>query len=137
MPESEPAPEPLERVLDTLRPDPTSGTAPYEQVRLGLAAAVADGRLPAGTRLPPVRTLAERLGLAAGTVARVYRELETDGVVRTEGRRGTFVEARAPRDAGTAAEVAAAAAAYAVLARRGGYALAEAQRLVEDSWSPR
>ena len=41
--------------------------------------------------MPTVRALAEQVGLAVNTVARVYRELEADGVVVTEGRRGTFV----------------------------------------------
>ena len=71
--------------------DPTSGVPPYEQLRSGIARQAADGFLPAGTRLPPVRTLASDLGLAANTVARAYKELEADGVVETLGRRGTFV----------------------------------------------
>jgi DNA-binding transcriptional regulator YhcF (GntR family) len=32
------------------------------------------------------------LGLAGGTVARAYRELEHAGVITTRGRHGTFVE---------------------------------------------
>ena len=71
--------------------DPESVTAPFEQVRTQIAAAVADGRLDAGTRLPTVRQLAADLGLAANTVARAYRELEADSVIATHGRGGTFV----------------------------------------------
>lgn len=44
-----------------------------------------------GTRLPTVRSLARTLGLAPGTVARAYRELEAAGVVETRGRAGTVV----------------------------------------------
>jgi DNA-binding transcriptional regulator YhcF (GntR family) len=66
-------------------------TPPYEQVRAQIAEAAARGDLPAGTRLPPVRTLAAELGLAAATVARAYRELEQAGVVETRGRAGTVV----------------------------------------------
>lgn len=124
--------DPLEEVLADLAPDPGGEVAPYEQVRRSLAAAVADGVLPVGTRLPTVRGLAERLGLAAGTVARAYRELEADGVVRTEGRKGTFVGDAAPTDA----EAAAAAASYAALARRRGLSLAEAQGLLGEHWGP-
>ena len=61
--------------------DPEATTAPYEQVRTQIAAAVAEGQLDAGTRLPTVRRLAADLGLAANTVARAYRELEADAVI--------------------------------------------------------
>jgi len=90
--------------------DPATATPPYEQVRLRIAALAADGTLPAGTKLPPVRTLATELGLAANTVARAYRELELAGLVETRGRAGTVVTARA---AGTSRQAAVAAAAYA------------------------
>ena len=73
-----------------------------------MARRAASGDLPAGTRLPTVRALAADLGLAANTVARAYRELESDGVVVTEGRRGTFV-ASGSAAASTEAEQAATA----------------------------
>jgi len=57
---------------------------------------VAVGRIDAGDRLPTVRDLAGQLGLAPGTVARTYRELEHDGIVETRGRGGTFVVAEPP-----------------------------------------
>nr|WP_205835518.1 GntR family transcriptional regulator [Microbacterium sp. CFH 90308] len=52
---------------------------------------VASGALAAGERLPTVRRLAEDLGVAPGTVARAYRELEASGIIETRGRNGTFV----------------------------------------------
>ncbi len=64
---------------------------PYEQLRAQVVAGALDGSLPAGTRLPTVRALAGELGLAPNTVARAYRELETDGVIETRGRSGSFV----------------------------------------------
>lgn len=73
--------------------DPSSAVPPFEQVRAGIAARIEDGSLPVGTRLPPVRTLADELGLAPNTVARAYRELEEAGLVETAGRRGTTVSA--------------------------------------------
>lgn len=109
--------------------DPTDETHPYEQVRAQLAAAVAAGDLPPGTRLPPVRTLAAELEVAVNTVARAYRELEADGVVVTEGRRGTSVRGGTPT-----AEVGSAAQTYAGTARRAGLTLAEATRLLERRW---
>ena len=75
----------------SLSVDPASDVPPFAQVRDGLREQVDAGTLPAGHRLPPVRTLADELGLAANTVARAYKELEALGVVETRGRAGTFV----------------------------------------------
>src|SRR3954451_3371418 len=77
--------------------DPTSATPPFEQVRAQLAARIANGELSAGTRLPPVRRLADDLSLAANTVARAYRDLEAAGLVETRGRGGTIVNAGGDR----------------------------------------
>lgn len=71
--------------------DPTSAHPPYEQLRGRIIAMVLTGELQPGQRLPSIRQLAGDLGLASGTVARTYRELEADGVVRTRGARGTVV----------------------------------------------
>ncbi|MCW2852389.1 MAG: transcriptional regulator, GntR family [Nocardioides sp.] len=110
--------------------DPSLPEPPFEQLRSQVAAQAASGELPAGTRLPTVRALASDVGLAVNTVARAYRELETDGVVVTEGRRGTYVAAPA-----APVDVEAAAAALAAAARRSGLTLAQAQRLVEGAWA--
>jgi len=100
----------LNITIDADAPD-----APYEQLRAQISEQARSGVLPVGHRLPTVRGLAEQLGLAANTVAKAYRTLESDGVIETRGRNGTFVAA-----AGDAAErqAAAAAAAYAAQARR-------------------
>jgi DNA-binding transcriptional regulator YhcF (GntR family) len=66
-------------------------TPPYEQVRRQLAGHIQAGRLAPGARLPSVRQLAADLGLAAGTVARAYRELEEAGLITTGRARGTHV----------------------------------------------
>jgi DNA-binding transcriptional regulator YhcF (GntR family) len=114
-----------------LPPDTTSAVPPSEQLRAQVASRAASGDLPAGTRLPPVRALAEQLGLAANTVAKAYRALEADRVVVTEGRRGTFVASGAAAGSGAATD---AAAAYAATARRLGLTLPEAVRALEDAW---
>ena len=74
-----------------LRVDPRSAVPPYEQIRAQVATMVATGVLPVGTRLPTIRQLSRDLGLAGGTVARAYRELEAAGVIVTRGRHGSFV----------------------------------------------
>lgn len=111
--------------------DPTSSVPPYEQLRTQVAAQTAGGELPAGTRLPTVRRLAADLGIAPNTVARAYRELEADGVIATHGRRGTFVDSDVLTAGGTTDDL---ATEYVTAARRSGLTLAEATRLVEQSW---
>ena len=64
---------------------------PYEQLRAQLRLMVSSGRLKPRERLPPIRVLASELGLAPGTVARAYRELEWAGILEGRGRAGTFV----------------------------------------------
>lgn len=71
--------------------DPSSHTPPFEQLRGQLISAIEGGELPPGERLPTVRRLAGDLGLAPGTVARAYRELEAEGRIETRGRHGSFV----------------------------------------------
>ncbi|WP_046501409.1 GntR family transcriptional regulator [Streptomyces odonnellii] len=110
--------------------DPADSTAPYEQLRTQISERARSGALPVGYRLPTVRGLAEDLGLAANTVAKAYRALESDGVIETRGRNGTFVAA-----AGDAAEreAASAAQAYAERARRLGLDRAAALAAAEDA----
>ena len=95
--------------------DPASSVPPFEQLRGGLVEAIGRGELAAGTRLPTVRGLAESLGVAAGTVARAYRELEASAVIETRGRSGSFVS---PHGDATQREIQRAAAVFAEHVRR-------------------
>lgn len=110
--------------------DPAAPYAPYEQLRAQIAEQARGGDLPTGYRLPTVRGLAVELGLAANTVAKAYRALESDGVIETRGRNGTFVAA-----AGDAAakEASAAARSYAQRTRRLGLDRDAALTAVEDA----
>jgi DNA-binding transcriptional regulator YhcF (GntR family) len=107
--------------------DPRAATPPYEQLRTQLLARIRSGELPEGSRLPTVRRLAEDLGLAPNTVARTYRELESDGLIETRGRGGTFVRAQGDPAAQEAQE---AARTYAEQVRRLGIDPADALRYV-------
>lgn len=113
--------------------DLSSATPPFEQVRAQIAAQIADGTLTAGTRLPPVRRLADDLSLAANTVARAYRDLEAAGLVETRGRGGTIVNAGGDQ---ARTRVQAAAQEYAALARTLGLAPEEALQLVRVALDP-
>ncbi len=114
--------------LDPIHPD--AEVPPFEQARSQIAAQISTGSLPSGTRLPTVRDLAGELGVAVNTAARVYKELEADGLIVTEGRRGTFV-----RSTRTGAAVDDVVAAFVGACRRHGLTRAEAVRLVENGWS--
>jgi DNA-binding transcriptional regulator YhcF (GntR family) len=78
-----------------LRVDTGDPTPPYEQLRRQLAGLIGSGTLAPGDRLPPLRQLAADLGLAVGTVARAYRELESAGLVSSRRGGGTRVAAAA------------------------------------------
>jgi DNA-binding transcriptional regulator YhcF (GntR family) len=98
--------------------DAASPVPPYEQVRAQVAALIESGELIEGARLPAIRQLAGDLGLAPGTVARAYRELEAAGLVVSRVRHGTTVAARArPTAAQSRARLAEAARAYAAVTR--------------------
>jgi GntR family transcriptional regulator len=79
-----------------LRVDSASAIPPYEQIRGQLATMIATGQLLAGRRLPSIRQLAADLGIAGGTVARAFRELEQGGFITSRGRHGTFVADQVP-----------------------------------------
>lgn len=100
--------------------EPDSGVAPWRQVRDQIAARVGSGELPVGARLPTIRQLARDLGLAAGTVARAYRELEIAGVLQTNRRQGTVVAQRIVPDE-AAEQLRVAAAGYVTAARTLGF----------------
>ncbi|WP_417772801.1 PLP-dependent aminotransferase family protein [Stappia sp.] len=62
-----------------------------------LRAAVTDGALAPGTRLPPIREAAWQLRCAPGTVARAYKALVLAGLAHGEVGRGTFIGGSDPR----------------------------------------
>ena len=78
--------------------DTTSPVPPFEQIRQQLHDRIVDGTLAAGTRLPTIRQLGTDLGLAPGTVARAYAELESAQLVETNRSRGTRVRVAGAMD---------------------------------------
>ena len=64
---------------------------PYVQVADAVRADIAAGRLRPGQRLPAIRSLAERFGVAPMTVQNALRLLRDEGVTVTTPNRGSFV----------------------------------------------
>lgn len=77
-----------------IRVDLQAATPPYEQIRSQIASLISLGELAAGAKLPTVRALATDLGVAAGTVARAYKELEAEELITSRRRAGTVVNER-------------------------------------------
>jgi GntR family transcriptional regulator/MocR family aminotransferase len=74
-----------------VREAPSGGLSDWLAERL--RAAIADGRLPVGGRVPPGRVLAEELQVSRGVVTEAYQRLIEDGQLAGRGRAGTFVVA--------------------------------------------
>lgn len=64
-----------------------------EDIYLLILERLGSGSFPLGSRLPSCRTLARDLDSNSSTVSRALRRLASNGLVRTEERRGTFVTA--------------------------------------------
>src|SRR4051812_8332335 len=77
--------------MHEIRLDPSDSAPLYRQLEETLAAAIDDGRLVPGDRLPSERALADHLGVSRTTTVTAYRELEARGLVRGSTGRGTYV----------------------------------------------
>ena len=77
------------------------GRAPlYEYLYRCIRGDILDGTLTAGERLPSKRALAEHLHISVMTVEGAYQQLEAEGYVYTQPKRGFFVaEVERPRPA--------------------------------------
>jgi GntR family transcriptional regulator len=82
--------------------DLQSGKPIYQQLVDQVKLAVATGRLREGDKLPSIRDVAVSLRINRNTVARVYTELEREGVLVTRQGQGCFVGGRG---SGLSAEV--------------------------------
>jgi GntR family transcriptional regulator / MocR family aminotransferase len=63
----------------------------FRQVERWLRDSIAAGELPAGTRLPSTRVLADELGVSRITIANAYAELEADGLLLGRPGSGSYV----------------------------------------------
>jgi 2-aminoadipate transaminase len=63
----------------------------YRQIYERLREQILAGALPEGTRLPPERALAERMGVNRSTVVHAYRDLAADGLIEQRVGSGSRV----------------------------------------------
>ncbi len=71
--------------------DPSSRLPIYRQLQKQIRESIARGQLAAGVQLPSVREMSRRLVVNPNTIARVYTELEREGVLNTRPGLGVFV----------------------------------------------
>ena len=68
----------------------------YQQIRNEIVRGIAAGILQTGDLLPPIRTLAEDLGVNMMTVSKAYALLKQEGYLQTDRRAGTRICAHRP-----------------------------------------
>ncbi len=74
-----------------LKIDHNAGIPVSAQIAEQITYQVVSGKLAPGAKIPSVRALAAELTLNPTTVARVYQQLEADGLIYTQRGRGTFI----------------------------------------------
>jgi GntR family transcriptional regulator len=125
-----------------LKPNPSSGVPIYVQLKEQIRHAVEVGALQTGEPLPAMRALAEQLVVNANTVARVYRELEQEGLLDLRHGIGAFVSEFGPairQATARAGSIGPAREAIRSLVRRlrdDGFSSDEIRRLVEAELDP-
>jgi GntR family transcriptional regulator len=113
--------------------DPRSPVPVFAQLRAQIERLIASGQLRPGTKLPPIRDLATDLGLARGTVNKVYDALARDGLVESAGRHGTIV-LDGSRSTTTSSDLASAADTVAVITRQLGLDATAAHAALDDAF---
>jgi len=74
-----------------LQIDSESKVPIYIQAEDQIRSLIAAGQLRPGDQLPTIRELAAELRVNYNTIARIYLDLDRDGVISTQRGRGTFV----------------------------------------------
>jgi len=70
--------------------DAASGVPLHRQLYDGLRAAVVEGRVTPGTRLPSTRSLAEALGISRSTITSTFAQLHSEGYLQATTGSGTL-----------------------------------------------
>jgi GntR family transcriptional regulator len=77
-----------------IRIDATRSTPLFEQVASAVRAAIIDGRVVGGERLPSSRQVAATIGVNVHTVLRGYQLLRDEGLIELRRGRGAVVATR-------------------------------------------
>ena len=86
--------EPSKKVCDQVVRRPDRWNGPVCQYSDAIISAIQSGNALPGEQLPTQRELAQRFGVAVGTVTRAYAEATRRGFLRSTVGRGTFVATR-------------------------------------------
>ncbi|MFE7616827.1 GntR family transcriptional regulator [Streptomyces sp. NPDC057496] len=70
---------------------------PYQRITQDYTEKIRQGKLSAGAKLPGIRELSEKYGVAAGTVQRALTELRNAGLIYSHQGRGSFVSESAKK----------------------------------------
>ena len=81
----------MTNMLMTVGLDRDSEEPIYRQLIRHVRAQIESGSLPAGTRLPASRDLAQQLNISRISVVNAYAELRAEGYLSAHAGRGTFV----------------------------------------------
>jgi GntR family transcriptional regulator len=76
----------MDITIDTASVEPV-----YEQIAYQVRLGVRKGELRPGSPIPTIRQLAHDLDLNPNTVAKAYKVLESERVILTAGKKGTFI----------------------------------------------
>lgn len=74
-----------------IRLEKTGNTPLYQQLAQGIEALITDDILPANSKLPPIRKMAEHFGVNSVTIVNAYKYLENKQLVYSRVGSGTFV----------------------------------------------
>ena len=86
----------MSSMLDGLAVDPGSDRAVFRQIADQLRAAIQNGRLSEGDRLPSEAQLIDHYGVARMTIRNALQLLESEGLTRAEHGRGVYVRRKPP-----------------------------------------
>lgn len=86
-------------ILPILALDRSAGRPLYRQICDGFRAAIVEGRLRGGQRLPSTRTLAAELGISRIPVVGAFDQLVAEGYFESRVGSGTFVSSGLPDEA--------------------------------------
>jgi GntR family transcriptional regulator len=108
----------------------------YTQIYEQIANQIMNGKLSAGEKLPPIRTVSMNLRISVIPVKQAWEQLEREGFISTAAGRGTFVSELAHHEISDKRTNAARELLTKDLAacREMGLSLQEVMEIIKESW---